>query len=87
MCTYVVERAPIMGSAKGPRGWLAVDAANVTFDHPVHAPLEHALCLDFVASAGAVADRVAVELSAASARALVASILAALERGEAAGAS
>ena len=42
MCTYVVEKAAIVGSAKGPRGWMKVDQANVYYDHPQHAQLEHA---------------------------------------------
>jgi hypothetical protein len=82
MCTYIVEKAPIMGSAKGAKGWMRVDMAHVYYDHPFHAPLDHALNIDFVDAAGGPGDRVAVELSAESARALVAKILAALERGE-----
>ena len=78
MCTYVVEKAAIVGSAKGPRGWMKVDQANVYYDHPQHAQLEHALNIDFVDAAGGSSERVAVELSAASARELVEKILAAL---------
>ncbi len=84
MCTYITEQASIKGSAKGAHGWMRVDRATVYYDHPVHAPFDHALNIDFVASAGTPGDRVAVELSAASARALVQSILAALAEGEAA---
>jgi uncharacterized protein DUF6295 len=84
MCTYIVEKAAIAGSAKGPNGWIAVDTANVYFDHPYHAPLDHALNIDFVNESGGPGDRVAVELSAESARELVKKILAALESGEAA---
>ena len=83
MCSYIVEKAAIVGSAKGQRGWIKVDTANVFYDHPYHAPLDHALNIDFVDESGGPGDRVAVELSAASARALVGKILAALERGEA----
>ena len=83
MCTYIVERAAITGSAKGPNGWMKVDTANVYYDHPYHAPLDHALNIDFVNAAGGPGDRVAVELSADSARELVARILAALGSGEA----
>lgn len=82
MCTYIVEQTVVAGSAKGPKGWLAIDRANVMFDHPANAPFEHALLLDFVASTGGVSDRVAVELSEQSARALVDAILAALARGD-----
>ena len=41
MCTYINEKARILGSAKGPSGWVKVDTANVYFDHPYHAPLDH----------------------------------------------
>ncbi len=83
MCSYIVETAPICGSAKGPKGWMAVDTANVYYDHPYHAPLDHALTIDFLIGAGMPDDRVAVELSADSARSLVTKILAALASGDA----
>lgn len=82
MCSYITEQASISGSAKGANGWTAVDQANVYFDHPYHAPYDHTLNIDFVKGSGSPHDRVAVELSAQSARALVATILAALEAGE-----
>lgn len=82
MCTWIVERTAMAGSAKGPAGWFPLEQANVYFDHPYHAPLDHALIIDFVEEADRVGNRVAVELSEDSARALVASILAALESGE-----
>ena len=81
MCTWIVERTPMSGSAKGPRGWFRLEQANVYFDHPYNAPLDHALIIDFVEEADRVGNRVAVELSEDSARALVASILAALRVG------
>jgi hypothetical protein len=83
MCTYIVEKAAIFGSAKGANGWMAVDTVNVSYDHPYHAPLDHALTIDFLRAAGGPGDRVAVELSADSARELVKTILAALAAGEA----
>lgn len=83
MCTYIVEKAALFGSAKGPHGWMKVDTANVYYDHPYHTPLDHSLNIDFVSAAGGLGERVAVELSADSARALVRTILAALESGEA----
>jgi hypothetical protein len=48
----------------------------------VSAPLDHAVLIDFVNEAAGPAARVAVELSAASARDLVRAIQAALEAGE-----
>ncbi len=84
MCTYITEKASVVGSAKGPEGWFRVDTANVYFDHPYHAPLDHSLNIDFTNEADGAPVRVALELSAESARALVAKVLAALEAGEAA---
>jgi hypothetical protein len=83
MCSYIVRKAALTGSAKGPDGWKRIDTANVYFDHPYHAPLDHALGIDFVNATDGSQARIAVELSAESARALVAQILAALEEGEA----
>jgi hypothetical protein len=83
MCTYITEKAEMFGSAKGPQGWFRVDMANVYYDHPFHAPLEHSLNIDFVNEADGSPTRVAVEISAESARLLVEKILAALESGEA----
>lgn len=82
MCSYIVEKTALYGSAKGPSGWMRIDTANVYFDHPYYTPLDHALAIDFVNEAEGGRERVAVELSAESARALVAKILAALESGE-----
>ena len=81
MCTYITEKAKISGSGKGPRGWFELSQANVYYDHPYHAPLEHALNIDFVNVDEGVGARVAVELTPDSARELVRSILAALETG------
>jgi hypothetical protein len=82
MCSYIVEKAKLLGSAKGPKGWMRIDTANVYYDHPFHAPLDHALGIDFVNEAEGGRERVAVELSAQSARELVDKILAALSSGE-----
>ena len=84
MCTYLTEKTEIFGSAKGPQGWFSVDTANIYYDHPFHAPLDHSLNIDFVNEANGSPTRVAVELSAESARDLVQKILAILESGEAA---
>jgi hypothetical protein len=84
MCTYIVEKTPVSGSAKGENGWMTIDSANVYFDHPFHAPLDHSLNIDFVNVAGGGSERVAVELSAESALRLVDAIMAALKQGEAA---
>jgi len=81
----IVTKADISGSGKGQQGWFKLSQANVSFDHPFHAPLEHALNIDFVNEAEGPGARVAVELSAESARKLVEAILAALAQGEASG--
>ena len=65
------------------KGWMHIDNANVYFDHPYHAPFDHALAIDFNCETDGGTERVAVELSASSARALVEAILAALASGEA----
>src|SRR5262245_14208217 len=81
MCTYIYEHANVFGSAKGQKGWFTVDKANVCFDHPSHAPLDHALLLDFVDSTKGPEVRVGLELSYESAQALVIAISNALESG------
>ncbi|HEY2186522.1 MAG TPA: DUF6295 family protein [Xanthobacteraceae bacterium] len=87
MCSYIVEKARLLGSAKGLNGWMRIDTANVYYDHPFHSPLDHALGIDFINEAEGGRERVAVELSADSARQLVEKILTALASGEAAHAS
>jgi hypothetical protein len=78
MCTYATEHLTVDGSAKGTTSWIPVQQATVYFDHPVHAQHEHTLNIDFLAPDRGPSARVAVELSAASARELVAAINAAL---------
>ncbi len=85
MCTMIVEQAKIAGSGKGASGWFVLDRVNVSYDHPFHAPDEHALNIDFVNEADGPGARVAVELSPESARQLVEAIRAALARAEAGG--
>src|ERR1700680_4482723 len=82
MCSYIVEKTALVGSAKGRKGWMRIDTANVYFDHPYHSTLDHVLAIDFTNEGEGGRDRVAVELSADSARALVDRILAALASGE-----
>jgi hypothetical protein len=85
MCTMIVEKVKIEGCGKGTGGWFDVNQANVSYDHPFNAPLEHALNIDFVNEALGPGARVAVELSATAARALVATIEAVLAEAEANG--
>ena len=81
MCTMIVEKAKISGSGKGPQGWFMLSQVNVSYDHPFHVPLEHALNIDFVNETDGPSARVAVELTPKSARQLVQVILTALARG------
>ncbi len=85
MCTMIVQQVAIDGSGKGTGGWFALRQANVSYDHPFNAPLEHALNIDFVDEAQGPDARVAVELSAEAARNLVATIQAVLKQAEAGG--
>jgi hypothetical protein len=79
MCTYATLQTALDGSAKGPESkWFHVSGATVYFDHPVHAMAEHTLNIDFADPARGPSARVAVELTAASARDLVQAIEAAL---------
>ena len=82
MCTMIVEKAQISGSGKGTKGWFKLSQVNVSYDHPFHAPLDHALNIDFVNEGDGPGARVAVELDAESARRLVRSIEAALDQGK-----
>jgi hypothetical protein len=84
MCSYLTVSTDVAGSAKGPQGWFSVKEASVYFDHPFHAPFAHTLNIDFVDPSRGPAARVAVELSADSARALVRSINEALDAAGAA---
>ena len=82
MCTMIVEKVEVDGSGKGTAGWFKVNQANVSYDHPYHVPLEHALNIDFVNEDLGPGARVAVELSEAAARNLVDTILKVLNRAE-----
>lgn len=78
MCTYETELIEVTGAAKGPAGWFEVREAMVYFDHPVHAPAEHTVNLDFLDRSAGPSARVAVELTPEAALALVAAIQRAL---------
>jgi hypothetical protein len=82
MCTNINERAAMAGSAKGPSRWIRIDTANVSYDHPYHAPYDHTVNIDLTCQENGGTERVALELSADAARALVAAIERALAEGE-----
>jgi len=86
MCTYYTEKVLLAGSSgKGAEGWFPVLSATVYFDHPVHAPAEHTVNIDFLNSERGPAARVAVELEPASARQLAHAILAAVDASASSG--
>jgi Family of unknown function (DUF6295) len=79
MCTYATLNTDLDGSAKGPESkWFHVSHGTVYFDHPVHAMADHTLNIDFADPSRGPSARVAVELTASSARALVKAIEGAL---------
>lgn len=69
----------MQGSGKGAAGWFSLRQASVYFDHPVHAPADHTLNIDFMDPDAGPAARVAVELGRDSAAALARAILRSLE--------
>lgn len=82
MCTNITHTEAISGGAQGGRGWFDVDAVYVSYDHPFHVRLEHALNLDFVNKAAGPGARIGVELDRASARALAERILGVLAEAD-----
>jgi hypothetical protein len=80
MCTYRTEHISLEGSGKGTSSWFAITEASVYFDHPQHTPADHTLNIDFRNPREGPSARIAVELSAASGRALAAAILASLSQ-------
>jgi hypothetical protein len=82
MCTMIVHNAKIEGMDKGIEGWFDIKEANVSYDHPFHVRLEHALNTDFVNESEGPGARVAVELTPESARELAHTILATLEEAD-----
>jgi hypothetical protein len=79
VCTYETVCVCVEGSGKGPAGaWMRLTDATVYFDHPVHALADHTLNIDLSNPDGGPSARIALELTAASARKLVAAIEVAL---------
>jgi hypothetical protein len=83
MCSWITYKADIAAHGKGVPEWLALTRATVYYDHPVSAPLDHALIIDFANEAAGPGARLSVELSAESAYALIRAVEAALEAGQA----
>ncbi len=74
MCTYLTENIPAAGSGKGASGWFRLSEVSVYLDHPAHALADHTLNIDFRNPEQGASARVAVELTAETARALAAAI-------------
>jgi Family of unknown function (DUF6295) len=79
VCTYQTTTLHLDGSAKGARGWFGITDGSVYVDHPVHLQAGHAVLIDLRAPDRGPDARIALELDAASARALAASILRTLD--------
>jgi len=79
MCTYLTEKIAVAGSGKGTVGWIPLTDATVYLDQPQNAPAEHTLNIDFLNPAQGPSARIAVELTADSARALARAIEATLQ--------
>jgi hypothetical protein len=71
MCSYLTSTTALSGSGKGMHGWFRLTSAMAYFDHPYHSAESHTLNIDFLNEDEGPAARVAVELTADSARALV----------------
>jgi hypothetical protein len=78
----ITQQVRVDGSGKGREGWFTLSHANVSYNHPFDAPMEHALNIDFVNEGEGLGARVAVELSEDAARSLVDTILAVLEQAD-----
>lgn len=79
MCTYSTEHVQAVGSGKGTDGWFRLSEVSVYLDHPAHALADHTLNIDFINPAKGPSARVAVELTADTARALARAIDSALK--------
>ena len=82
MCTYSTEHVPAAGSGKGAKGWFRLSEVSVYFDHPAHALADHTLNIDFINPSQGPSARVAVELTADTARDLARAIESALAAAE-----
>jgi hypothetical protein len=83
MCTNITTMIDVSGSGKGPQGWYPLARAVVSYDHPFHASLDHAINVDFLDSSSGLNGRASVELTIDDARRLAETILTAVARAEA----
>ncbi|HTV12626.1 MAG TPA: DUF6295 family protein [Acidimicrobiales bacterium] len=69
-------------SGKGREGWFPLMSASVYYDHPVHAPADHTVNVDFLNPEAGPGARVAVEMDPRRARELARAILAAADAAD-----
>jgi len=82
MCTSIVEIIDADGEGKGGDGWFALTRAVVSYDHPHHALLDEAICIDFVNPDLGPGARAAVEITLRSAKDLCAALSRAIAAAE-----
>jgi hypothetical protein len=83
MCTTIGHAAGIAGSGRSTQGWFRFDRVWLSYDHPFHAPVEHAVSVDFVDGSRPSGERVAVELTREAARQLALELLAVADQADA----
>ena len=82
MCTSIVEIVDAQGEGRGGDGWFPLARAVVSYDHPHHALLDEAICIDFVNPDLGPGARAAVEITLESAKALNAALTRAIAAAE-----
>ena len=83
MCSNITTMIEVSGSGKGPQGWYPLARAVVSYDHPFHASLDHAINVDFLDASSGLNGRASVELTIGDARRLAETILTAVAQAEA----
>jgi hypothetical protein len=82
MCTYINHQSAIAASGKGGGAWIPLTQLSVGFDHPVSAPLGHAVLVDFLNPGLDSGARVALEMDIASATTLMEQLQATIAEAE-----
>lgn len=82
MCTTISHHAVISGSGKNASGWFSFHQAHLSYDHPAHADLEHAVMVDFFGGSTGSPVRLGVEMSLDSARTLATALAQTIAQAE-----
>ncbi len=82
MCTSIVEIAHVDGVGKRGDQWFELSHAVVSYDHARHALLDDCMVIDFMNTSHDAGDRVAVEITLESAKALHAALARAIAAAE-----